>query len=43
MRIAVCDDEERELARLSKLIAKYQEERGGGTCTREEAGTDRVF
>ena len=28
MRIAVCDDEERELTHLSELITKYQEERG---------------
>ena len=28
MRIAICDDEERELTHLSELITKYQEERG---------------
>ncbi len=28
MRIAICDDEERELAHLSELITKYQQERG---------------
>lgn len=28
MRIAVCDDEERELTHLSELITKYQEHRG---------------
>lgn len=28
MRIAICDDDEKELHRLTQMLARYQEERG---------------
>lgn len=41
MRIAICDDDERELCRLSELIAAYQTSRGKGMdCRMYGSGTD---
>lgn len=41
MRIAICDDDERELSRLSELIAEYQASRGKDMdCHRYNNGTD---
>lgn len=43
MRIAVCDDDERESAFLSKMIKEYQLSRGGGVLTASFFIMVRIF